>query len=151
MKRAFTASVTMLVALLAVSATAQAADRLEVYKAKVSRAKLGALSELGIDRNETQFKGSRAAGKIRIELILSGAQARALRREGIALSVKKVRGKSATARANAAIAQQMEVFRPYSGAGGIREEFEQVARATTRRSRSSSTTARPSRASRSSP
>jgi hypothetical protein len=127
-KRALVASVTMLVAVLAASASAQAADRLEVYKGKVSRAKLGALSELGIDRHETQFKGSRAAGKIRVELILSGAQARALRREGIALSVKKVRGKSATARANAAIAQQMEVFRPYSGAGGIREEYEQAAR-----------------------
>ena len=123
MKRILAASVSMLVALLALSASAQAADRLEVYKGKVSRAQLGALSELGIDRHELQVR--RAGGKLRVEVILSGEQAQQLRSKGLALSVKKVRGRSATARA----AQAGDgVFRPYSGAGGLREEYEQAAR-----------------------
>jgi Zinc carboxypeptidase/Immune inhibitor A peptidase M6 len=123
-KRIVAAYVSMLVALLAISASAQAADRLEVYKGKVSRGQLAALTELGIDRHELQLKGTRSAGKIRVELILSGSQARALRRQGISLSVKNASRRTARARA----AQSMEVFRPYSGAGGIQQEYEQAAR-----------------------
>ena len=123
MKRVLAASVSV-VALLALSASAQAADRLEVYKGKVSRGQLGALAELGIDRHELQVRRA-AGGKLRVELILSGRQAQQLRGKGLALSVKKVRGRSATARA----AQAGDgVFRPYSGAGGLREEYEQAAR-----------------------
>ena len=124
MKRALAASVSVVVALLAASASAQAADRLEVYKGKVSRGQLAALAELGIDRHELQVRRA-AGGKLRVEVILSGRQAQQLRGKGLALSVKKVRGKSATARA----AQTGDgVFRPYSGAGGLREEYEQAAR-----------------------
>ncbi len=124
MKRALAASVSVVLAVLVASASAHAADRLEVYKGKVSRAQLGALAELGIDRHELQVRRA-AGGKLRVELILSGRQAQQLRGKGLALSVKKVRGKSATARA----AQTGDgVFRPYSGAGGLREEYEQAAR-----------------------
>jgi hypothetical protein len=123
-KRIVAASISMLVALLAIGASAQAADRFEVYKGKVSRGQLAALGGLGIDRHELQLRRV-AGGKLRVELILSGSQAQQLRSKGLNLSVKKVRGKSATARA----AQAGDgVFRPYSGAGGLREEYEQAAR-----------------------
>ncbi|MDP9134382.1 MAG: zinc carboxypeptidase, partial [Actinomycetota bacterium] len=126
MKRALAASVSVVLAVLVASAGAQAADRLEVYKGKVSRGQLGVLAELGIDRHELQLKGTRSGRQISVELILSGSQARALRREGIRLSVKKVSRRAARARARAA--QSTSVFRPYSGAGGLREEYEQAAR-----------------------
>ena len=126
MKRALAASVSVVLTVLVASAGAQAADRLEVYKGKVSRGQLGVLAELGIDRHELQLKGTRSGRQISVELILSGSQARALRREGIRLSVKKVSRRAARARARAA--QSTSVFRPYSGAGGLREEYEQAAR-----------------------
>jgi Zinc carboxypeptidase/Immune inhibitor A peptidase M6 len=124
MRRALAASISIVVALLATTASAQGADRIQVYKGKLSRGQLGALTELGIDRHELQLKGTRSGRQIRVELILSGSQARALRRDGIRLAVKKVSRRAARARA----AQSVEVFRPYSGAGGLREEYEQAAR-----------------------
>ena len=63
-----------------------------------------------------------------MEVILSGSQARKLRNDGLDLRVKKVDGHTSSARATAAIAQGMEVFRPYSGPGGLEEEYRQAAR-----------------------
>jgi hypothetical protein len=126
-KRVVAASVSTLFALVAMSASAQGADRLEVYKGKVTRGQLATLAELGIDRHELQVNRARGS-KLRVQAILSGSQARLLRGKGLKLSVKKVNGRTATARANAAIAQEMEVFRPYSGPGGLEEEYRQAAR-----------------------
>jgi Zinc carboxypeptidase/Immune inhibitor A peptidase M6 len=113
--------------MLAMSASAQGADRLEVYKGKVTRGQLATLAELGIDRHELQVDRARGS-KLRVQAILSGSQVRLLRGKGLKLSVKKVNGRTATARANAAIAQELEVFRPYSGPGGLEEEYRQAAR-----------------------
>ena len=128
MKRVLAASVLTLVAVLAMSAGAQGADRLEVYTGKVSRGQLADLAALGVDRHELDVRAARRGNKLRVEVILSGSQARKLRNDGLDLRVKKVDGRTSSARATAAIAQGMEVFRPYSGPGGLEEEYRQAAR-----------------------
>ena len=108
--------------------TAQA--RLDVYTGTVPTERLGDIVALGVDRHELQVgAASNAGGKpsVRIETILSGEQVAQLRRDGIVLAPKRIAGRTAAQRATAAAAAGFEVFRHYSGAGGLKEEFEQIA------------------------
>ena len=108
--------------------TAQA--RLDVYTGTVPTERLDDIVALGVDRHELQVRAaSGASGKpsVRIETILSGAQVAQLRRDGIVLAPKRIGGRTAAERATAAAAAGFEVFRQYSGAGGLKEEFEQIA------------------------
>jgi hypothetical protein len=133
------ATLSMLGALLACAAAANAAprgqntarERLDVYSGVVSAAGLQALTTLGIDRSELKVARAGAArgknAQFRVETILSGRQADALEAKGLDLALKRVDGTSAAQRATAEVHAGLSVFRPYSGAGGLQEEFTQLA------------------------
>ena len=137
MSRFSLATISMLATLLACSAAANAApqaqntqrERFDVYTGVVDADQLDEITALGVDRHELKVAGAGAAGakRVRVETILSGRQAQSLRREGIELAPKEVGGATAAERATAQLQAGLSVFRPYSGAGGLQEEFTQVA------------------------
>ena len=65
-------------------AQAAAAPRLDVYVGDLSRSQIAKLVELGVDRHELKFSRSKDGGKdsARVEVILSGTQARQARGGG---------------------------------------------------------------------
>ncbi|MGI5167061.1 M14 family zinc carboxypeptidase [Spirillospora sp. CA-253888] len=95
----------------------------DVYTGELSADQLALLNASGIDREDVSFAKANAKGKTRVEAVLNSAQAGALMKKGLDLQVKKPGGKDLKARAKAA----PKVFRPYSGAGNIREEILKVA------------------------
>ncbi len=139
MSRFSLATISMLGTLLVCSAAATAApkpqntqrERLDVYTGVVDAAQLDAITALGVDRHELKITRAAGAGakqgRFGVEAILSGRQVDSLRREGVQLATKKVAGASAAQRATAQAQAGMNVFRPYGGAGGLQEEFTQVA------------------------
>ena len=115
------------IAVLVCPAAAGAADRYDVYVGDVPRERLSDIVALGIDRHELELKAiGGAKGSSRVEVILSGDQAAALRKDGIVLGAKRVDGQTVTQRATALAAEGIEVFRKYLGAGrsegGVRAE-----------------------------
>jgi hypothetical protein len=101
-------------------------DQLDVYVGKVELSRLQALREAGIDPHEmtiTATEGRTAD----VEVVLSGEQADELSEKGVELEPKEVDGLTAAELSTQAVAQGMEVFRPYGGEGGLKEEFEQIA------------------------
>ena len=137
MSRFSLATISMLGALLACSAAASAApraqsserDRFDVYTGVVDAAQIDEITALGIDRHELRIgrAGSGNGERLRVETVLSGRQADSLRREGLELALKRVGGETAAERATAQVQAGLNVFRPYGGAGGLKEEFTQVA------------------------
>ena len=122
------------VSLLAAAATAappDSRDRLDVYTGTIGTAQVDDLVALGIDRHELEM--SRVPGErgeksqVRVETILSGAQADRLRAEGLRLRPRTVGGRTAAERASAQAEDGFEVFRRYSGANVLKAEFQQVA------------------------
>ncbi|MGH8868524.1 MAG: M14 family metallopeptidase, partial [Actinomycetes bacterium] len=118
------------------SATATAAPRdrgghLDVYTGTIGAAQVEDLVALGIDRHEldvARVPGERGEkAQVRVEAILSGAQAERLRGQGVALKPKTIDGQTAAERATVQAAEGYEVFRTYSGDGGLKQEFEQLA------------------------
>ena len=89
------------------------------------------LVDLGVDRHDLQLskisgeKGKKA--QVRVEAILSAAQAKQLAKQGVEMSAKKVDGKTAAEQANELAADGFEVFKKYAGAGGLKAEYEQAA------------------------
>ena len=125
-----------LVSVSLLSATATAApgdpgDHLDVYTGTISVAQVEDLVALGIDRHELEV--SRVAGEqgakseVRVEAILSGAQAKELASKGVQMRPKEIDGQTAAERATAQAAVGYEVFRTYSEDGGIQDEYEQAA------------------------
>jgi Zinc carboxypeptidase/Immune inhibitor A peptidase M6 len=123
----------MLVALLSTGFTAgaqdSASDKLDVYTGTVPAGDVAEIVDLGVDRHELEVTRPSSAkdGRVKIEAILSGAQVAELRRDGVELALKRVDGQSVARRATLQAAAGDGVFRRYSGAGGLREEFEQAA------------------------
>src|SRR3954452_1508702 len=106
------------------------APQLDVYAGDVPRDALGKLVALGVDRSEIDLSAAKAGAKgaIHVETILSGQQAQELAGEGVQLTPKEIDGQTVTQRATAQVAAGLNVFRKYSGPGGLKEEFTQVAR-----------------------
>ena len=138
MKRSLIASLaiaSMLAALLATGFSAGAQDsageRLDVYTGTIAGDQVSDIVDLGVDRHELEVAPAPSARgerpKVRVEAILSGRQASALRRDGIDLSAKRIDGRTVAQRATLQAANGFEVFRRYSGPGGLKEEFEQAA------------------------
>ncbi len=115
------------IALLSSPAAAGAADRLDVYVGEVPKDQLTNIVDLGVDRHELKLSAS-ARGRVRVETIMSARQAAELRRDGVVMTPKKVDGQTVAQRATALAAEGFEVFRTYAGAGGLKAEFEQMAR-----------------------
>ena len=132
------ATVCTLVVLLAATPAAGAAappaagSGLDVYAGEVTRADLARIAALGVDRSELRL--SRVQGKrgarllVRVEAILSARQVEQLGREGIHLQAKRDGGLTAAQQATAEAADGFEVFKKYSGPGGLKAEFELTAR-----------------------
>ena len=125
----------VLAGLLGAGSVAQAAtaagDTLDVYTGIVGAGELSQITALGVDRHELKLtrtgQGRGKQARFTVETILSGRQAEALGRQGVVLAPKKVAGATASQRATAQAAKGFEVFRRYSGVGGLRQEFVQVA------------------------
>ena len=113
------------------ASAAPKSDRLDVYVGDLSAGQLSALIELGVDRHDLEIAripGERGAkSELRVEAIISGAQARQLATRGVTMKPKKVDGQTATERATLAAAEGYEVFNTYGGATGIKAEYEQAA------------------------
>jgi hypothetical protein len=103
-----------------------AAGGVEVYAGDLTPEQLKTLNGVGLDHEEVSF-GQSKNGRTRVEVVLNGVQAGELAKRGVKLQVKKVDGRDTTQRAKAAQAQPDNVFRPYTGAGNIREEILKVA------------------------
>ena len=99
-------------------------QRVDVYAGELSARQFGALRDAGVDRAEVAVTRGALFGRTRVELTITGVQARALARQGVELRLERVAGRSAAQRA---AALEATVFRPYSGAGNLREELVQVA------------------------
>ncbi len=65
--------------------------------------------------------------KVRVEAILSGSQASKLRKKGVEMRPKKVKGQTASERSTRLAAEGHEVFKKYAGADGIKAEYEKAA------------------------
>lgn len=102
-------------------------DRLEVFSGKLTPQQLETLRGLGFDHEDIAL-GKAADGKAPVDVVMSRAQGEALRAKGVPLQQKKINGQTAAQRAKA-LADQGTVFRPYSGAGNIREEIVNAANA----------------------
>ncbi len=106
-------------------------DRLDVYVGDLTAGQLSELVELGVDRHDLEIAripGERGAkGELRVEAIISGAQARQLATQGVTMQPKKVNGQTVAQRATLAAAEGFEVFNTYGGATGIKAEYEQAA------------------------
>ena len=135
MRRSSAVLLCMLVGMLASAATAGAAqaprERLDVYTGVVAADQVSEIVALGVDRHELEVSAVRTArgekAKVRVETILSRKQAAQLRQQGIELGQKQVNGQSVAQRATMLAQDGHEVFRPYSGEGGLKEEFEEMA------------------------
>ncbi|MFI0373568.1 M14 family zinc carboxypeptidase [Actinomadura sp. 1N219] len=105
---------------------ASAGAAVDLYAAELSPGQVKLLNGFGLDREDVRFSTSKEKGSVHVEAVMSAAQAAALNRQGLGLTVKKIGGKDARQRAMAAAPK---VFRPYSGPGNIREELLNVAAA----------------------
>ncbi|MDA0142176.1 M14 family metallopeptidase [Solirubrobacter deserti] len=114
---------------MASSASAASAPRLDVYAGDVPREQLEKIVALGVDRHELEISKARSGGKdtVHVETIISAQDAAQLEKEGVALEPKEIDGATVAERATRMAADGMEVFRPYSGTGGLKQEFERAA------------------------
>jgi hypothetical protein len=108
-------------------------DHYDVYVGEVASSQVSEIVDLGVDRHDLQLgkisgeKGEKA--QVRVEAILSEAQAKQLAKKGVEMSPKKVDGKTAAEQANEQAADGFEVFKKYSGENGLKAEYEQAAAA----------------------
>ena len=102
-----------------------ALQRVDVYTGELTGRQLEKLQGAGVDQADVLVTRGALAGRTRVEVTITGVQARDLAEDGVELQLERVDGKSAAQRS---MLLQESVFRPYSGEGNIREELLQVAR-----------------------
>jgi hypothetical protein len=90
------------------------------YTGELMPEQLALVLESGVDRREVLTAPGRSSGSVLVEVVLGERTANALIAQGVPLQAR-----SSAARAFAATAG---VFRPWSGAGGLRDEFVELAR-----------------------
>ncbi|MFE3142693.1 M14 family zinc carboxypeptidase [Streptomyces scopuliridis] len=106
---------------------APGADAVKVFDAEVTKEQIPLLLAAGQDAHELTERAPEK-GTANVELFLTDAQARALAKQGVEATERKVSAKSA-ARLRAA---GDGVFRPYSGAGNLQEEIVETGQANPR-------------------
>ncbi|UQX00622.1 M14 family metallopeptidase [Streptomyces sp. RerS4] len=99
-------------------AASDAADELRVYDADITREQVPLVLAAGQDGHELAERAPEK-GTAKVELFLTGAQAKALADQGVTLAERKISDQG-LARSRAA---GDGVFRPYSGKGGLQEEI----------------------------
>nr|WSX52478.1 M14 family zinc carboxypeptidase [Streptomyces sp. NBC_00974] len=112
-------------AALPAAATAQgradvesAADEVRVYDADITKEQVPLVLAAGQDAHELSERAP-DTGTAKVELFLTGAQAKELAAQGVRLAEHKVAAKAAAR----SLAAGDGVFRPYSGKGGLQEEI----------------------------
>ena len=117
-----------------VASTAAAApepDRLDVYVGELTADEITELVALGVDRHDLRFSRIPGEGgpkaRVRVEAIISQAQADELATHGVEMMPEEVGGQTAAERATAQAAEGYEVFNTYGGETGLKAEFEQAA------------------------
>ncbi|WP_338695384.1 M14 family zinc carboxypeptidase [Streptomyces sp. Q6] len=94
------------------------ADAVKVFRADVSKEQIPLLLQAGQDAHELSEQAPEK-GTAKVEVYLTDRQADDLREEGVKLTEHKL-----TAKAQARVKAAGDgVFRPYSGAGGLKEEI----------------------------
>lgn len=101
-------------------------SRHEVYTGEIATAQYAAFTALGLDREDVATRTT--AKGLAVEAILTAPEAQKLAAKGIELTLKRVRGRTASSDA-ARQARAGTVFRSYSEAGGIRDELVATAKA----------------------
>jgi hypothetical protein len=97
-------------------------EHVDLYAGDLTGVQTRELQAAGLDDEDVQASPI-AGGKVHVEVLMGGRQARRLRSQGLDLRLQLVDGKSAAERATALAAKGDNVFRPYSGPGNIREEI----------------------------
>ncbi len=105
-----------------VSAAPSGSDRIEAFTGQLTPEQVQQLRGLGLDHEDISL-GAASGGKVATEVVMSSHQAAALRAKGVPLAAKTIK---ATTRLKA-LAASDKVFRPYLGAGNIREEIVKAA------------------------
>ncbi|MGW1773075.1 M14 family zinc carboxypeptidase [Streptomyces sp. NPDC002104] len=100
------------------TADRSAADEVRVYDADITKEQVPLVLAAGQDAHELSERAPET-GTAKVELFLTGGQAKELSAQGIKLAERKV-GAKAAART---LAAGDGVFRPYSGKGGLQEEI----------------------------
>jgi len=109
------------------SQAAQAADdSYDVYVGTLDQRDIEAVRGAGIDPHEIAVTAT-GTDAAEVELILTDQQAQELTDGGLELELKQVDGESAAEMSTRQAAEGFNVFRPYGGPGGLKEEFEQLA------------------------
>lgn len=100
-----------------------AADEVRVYDADITKEQVPLVLAAGQDAHELSERAPET-GTAKVELFLTGGQAKELAAQGIKLAERKVEAKAAAR----SLAAGDGVFRPYSGKGGLQEEILRTAR-----------------------
>lgn len=95
-----------------------AADEVRVYDADITKEQVPLVLAAGQDAHELSERAPET-GTAKVELFLTGGQAKELAAKGIKLAERKVPAKAAAR----TLAAGDGVFRPYSGKGGLQEEI----------------------------
>ncbi len=98
----------------------------DVYEGRVALDAVGKLRAAGVDPHDLAITAP-AGDQVDVEVVLSGEQADELAAEGVVLEPKVVDGQTVAELSTLAAEEGFNVFRPYSGPGGLKEEFEQIA------------------------
>jgi Zinc carboxypeptidase len=98
----------------------------DVYVGKIDARDLAAVRATGLDPHEMDITAT-PDGQAEVEVVLSEDEATELADQGVDLELKQIDGQSAAEASTLQAAQGFEVYRTYGGAGGIKEEFEQIA------------------------
>ncbi|WP_407839728.1 M14 family zinc carboxypeptidase [Streptomyces sp. DSM 116496] len=100
------------------AADRSAADEVRVYDADITKEQVPLVLAAGQDAHELSERAPET-GTAKVELFLTGGQAKELAAQGITLAERKVPAKAAAR----SLAAGDGVFRPYSGKGGLQEEI----------------------------
>src|SRR5690349_3767821 len=111
------------------SAAAKSAPTFDVYVGDVQRDALAKIVALGVDRSEIDLSAAKASGKnaVHVEAIMNAEQAARLGAQGVDVAPKKIDSQTVAQRATLQAAAGYNVFKKYSGRGGLKEEYIQAA------------------------
>jgi hypothetical protein len=93
-----------------------------VYVGELTTAQFRQLVGSGLDREDIATRAG-AAGKVRVEATMTSGEAATLTAKGLALTEKQVDGSRVSSRMATQNASGYTVFRSWSEAGGLRDEF----------------------------
>ncbi|TNM50229.1 zinc carboxypeptidase, partial [Nocardioides albidus] len=101
---------------------------LEVYVVEASPGELEALEGVGVDTHHVAHQDA-GQGKVRLDAVITEAQAAQLRKDGLDVKVKRVNGRKASEAARLQNRAGYEAYRSYSEDGGIEDELRETAAA----------------------